>query len=390
MTTDEPIAIVGAGIGGLSAGLALTRAGFSVRVYEQAPKLGEVGAGISLSPNAVKGLRYLGLESAIRAIADEPPQQITRHFETGEILVRIDRADTPERYGAPYLQAHRADLHRLLSDALLEMDPASIVLGKQLETIEETPGDVRLAFADDTNLEAAVVVGADGLKSRVRQQVFREDDPEFSGYCAWRGLIPRDRLRQMSLEPGSCVFVAPGRLFVRYPVRHGVLENFVAFTQTQDWQAESWSQTGDIAELQQHFSDFTSEVRQLLEAVSDGRCHKWGLFAREPLMGWVTQRVAVLGDAAHPMMPWFGQGAASAIEDGVILARAMTAAGGDRATGLQRYEAARHARVTSIHRESLLGGERLSAMGSKTHTNKPPKTEDSLGITEYDPATAAV
>lgn len=386
----QPIAIIGAGIGGLSAALALSRAGFSVRVYEQAPQLGEVGAGISLSPNAVKGLRFLGLEAAINALADEPPQQITRHFETGEVLVCIDRADTPQRYGAPYLQMHRADLHGVLSEALLQRDAGSIVLNKRLETIKELSDRVALGFSDGSNVEAAAVIGADGLKSRVRQQVFRQDDPEFSGYGAWRGLIPESQLTGLDLAPGSCVFAGPGRLFVRYPVRRGALQNFVAFTRTEKSQAESWSQTGSVDELKRHFLDFAPEVQQVLAAVPAGRCHKWGLFARDPLPGWVTKSVAVLGDAAHPMMPWFGQGAAAAIEDGVILARALAAADGDVATGLKRYETARHERVTRIHRESLLGGERLSAMSTQSLKNQPPETEDSLGITQYDPATAPV
>lgn len=386
----QPIAIIGAGIGGLSAALALGRAGFSVRVYEQAPQLGEVGAGISLSPNAVKGLRFLGLEAAINSLADEPPQQITRHFQTGEVLVRIDRADTPQRYGAPYLQMHRADLHSVLSEALLQHDAGSIVLNMQLETIEELTHRVALGFSDGSNVDAAAVIGADGLKSRVRQQVFGQDDPEFSGYGAWRGLIPGSQLTDLELAPGSCVFAGPGRLFVRYPVRRGALQNFVAFTRTEKSQAESWSQTGSVDELKRHFMDFAPEVQHVLAAVPAGRCHKWGLFARDPLPGWVTKSVAVLGDAAHPMMPWFGQGAAAAIEDGVILARALAAADGDVATGLKRYEAARHERVTRIHRESLLGGERLSAMSTQALKDQPPETEDSLGITQYDPATAPV
>ena len=383
------IAIIGAGIGGLSAALALARAGFLPRVYEQAPQLGEVGAGLSLSPNAVKALRFLGLEAATQPLADEPPQQITRHYQTGEVLVRIDRSDTTERYGAPYWQMHRADLHGLLAEALRELDPSSIVLGKQFSALELDAGGSRVEFNDGSAIDAKVVIGADGLKSQIRHQVFRQDDPVFSGFVALRGLIPASALAGVELAPGSCVFAGPNRIFVRYPVRHGALQNFVAFVRTEQWEAEGWSQTGDVAELKDHFSEFAPEVQQLLAAVPGGRCHKWGLFARDPLPSWVRGRVTVLGDAAHPMMPWFGQGAASAMEDGIVLARAMSLAENyDEA--LSRYEAARLERVTLMHRESLLGGERLSGQQTSALKDEPVRTEDSLGITEYDPATAPV
>jgi salicylate hydroxylase len=385
----QPIAIIGAGIGGLSAALALARAGFQPRVYEQAPELGEVGAGISLSPNAVKALRFLDLERAAEPLADEPPQQITRHYQSGEVLVRIDRSDTTQRYGAPYWQMHRADLHGLLVAALSELDPESIILSKQFRALELNSDGATVEFADGSVVDTKVVIGADGLKSQIRNQVFRQDDPAFSGFVAWRGLIPAAALADVALAPGSCVFAGPSRIFVRYPVRHGALQNFVAFVRTERWEAESWSQAGDVDELKQHFSEFAPEVQQLLAAVPGGRCHKWGLFARDPLPSWVCGRVTVLGDAAHPMMPWFGQGAASAMEDGIVLARAMSIAENyDEA--LNRYEAARLHRVTLMHRESLLGGERLSGQQTSALKDKPVRTEDSLGITEYDPATAPV
>lgn len=383
------IAIIGGGIGGLSAALALARAGFRPSVYEQAPELGEVGAGISLSPNAVKGLRFLGLEEAAKDLADEPPQQITRHYQSGEVLVCIDRSDTTARYGAPYWQMHRADLHGLLVAALLELDPDSIVLNKEFSALAAHSGGATIEFADGSDVEAELVIGADGLKSRVRDQVFREDDPTFSGFVAWRGLIPAGAIDALDLAPGSCVFAGPDRIFVRYPVRRGALQNFVAFVRTGAWEAEGWSQTGDVTELKQHFTEFAPEVQQLLAAVADGRCHKWGLFAREPLPRWVAGPVTVVGDAAHPMMPWFGQGAAAAIEDGIVLARAMSLAD-SCPEALQRYEAARLERVTLIHRESLLGGDRLSGHETSALKNKPLRTEDSLGITEYDPATTPV
>lgn len=389
-TSGKPtVAIIGAGIGGMAAALGLARTGVRPKVYEQAPELGEVGAGISMSPNAMKGLRFLGLEEEVTRLADEPLDQYTRHYRTGEVLVNFDRRNTREEFGAPYLQLHRADLHGALSEELSRLDPDALEVNKTFVGLEQGQDGVELRFADGAVAHADVVVGADGLKSRVRQTVFREDDPEFSGFVAWRGLIPQAEIAHLDLEPGSCVWAGPARIFVRYPVRHGALQNFVAFAKTTQWESESWSQTASTEELLALFSDFEPTVGQLIAALPGGRCHTWGLFARDPLPHWVTGRVTVLGDAAHPMLPWFGQGAASAIEDGVVLARAF-AASNDFAEALHRYERARLERVNRIHRESLLGGERLTVPDTDKLRGQAPKTEDTLGITQYDPATVAI
>ena len=387
MSASEEIAIVGAGIGGLALALGLARAGKPLRVYEQAPVLAEVGAGVSLSPNAVKGLRYLGIGERLEAIADEPPTQVTRHFESGVVLVHIDRGNTREQLGAPYLQMHRADLHDLMRAELAALAPEALVLNRKLAAIKaKRGGEQELGFAQGSNESAAVVVGADGLKSTVRSEVFFEPAPEFSGFVAWRGLVSGESLGMDQSRPGSMVFVAPGRMLVRYPVRHGSLQNFVAFSRADSWTAEGWSQTGDIEWVRGIFSDFHADARVVLNAFTGSRCHKWGLFAREPLPRWVRGRVAVLGDAAHPMLPWFGQGAATAIEDAVLLCRALVECGPSR-EALRRYESARRERVTVIHRESLLGGERLMQQDPDELARHPVTTEDTLGLSLYDPAT---
>ena len=247
MPAEAEIAIIGAGIGGLSLALGLARAGKQSRVYEQAPVLAEVGAGVSLSPNTVKGLRYLGIGEHLEAIADESPTQVTRHFASGDVLVHIDRGNTREQLGAPYLQAHRADLHDLLRADLLALEPDALVLDTQLAAISTgTANRYALGFSDGSRATADILVGADGLKSTVRGEVFSESAPEFSGFVAWRGLVAGEALGVAQSRPGSMVFVAPGRMLVRYPVRHGKLQNFVAFSRADQWTAEGWSQTGEI------------------------------------------------------------------------------------------------------------------------------------------------
>ena len=387
MSAPEQIAIVGAGIGGLALALGLARAGRSVRVYEQAPELREIGAGVSLSPNAVKGLRYLGVGERLEALADAPPTQVTRHYANGRVLVNFRRHNTREQLGAPYLQAHRADLHELLRGGLFALQPDALVLGRELTAVsQDSAGAYVLGFAGGSQARADLLVGADGLKSIVRREVFSEPEPEFSGFVAWRGLVARDALGAEQSRPGSMVFVAPGRMFVRYPVRHGKLQNFVAFSRAERWTAEGWSQTGDIDTVRDVFADFHDDARIVLRAFSGRRCHKWGLFSRRPLPRWVKGRSTVLGDAAHPMLPWFGQGAATAIEDAVIVCRALIRFE-DPDEALRRYENARRGRVTVIHRESLSGGDRLMQQDPDELARKPVVTEDTLGLSRYDPAT---
>ena len=387
MSAPRQIAIVGAGIGGLALALGLARAGKRPRVYEQAPQLAEIGAGVSLSPNAVKGLRYLGVGERLEAMADEPPTQVTHHYASGEVLVSFRRNNTREQLGAPYLQAHRADLHDLLRGELAALQPESLVLDKELTAVSRAADrSYVLDFADGSQARADLLVGADGLKSTVRREVFSEPAPEFSGFVAWRGLATRDELGARQSRPGSMVFVAPGRMFVRYPVRHGKLQNFVAFSRAENWTAEGWSQTGDIHTVRDVFSDFHPDARVVLRAFPGRRCHQWGLFSRDPLPRWVQGRATVLGDAAHPMLPWFGQGAATAIEDAVILCRALLEFE-DADEALRRYENARRERVTVIHRESLSGGDRLMQQDPDELARKPVVTEDTLGLSRYDPAT---
>ena len=393
MRRDLRIAVAGAGIGGLATALALQRAGFRPRVYEQSGALGDVGAGISISPNAAKGLAFLGLGRELVAAACVPPIQVTRHFRTGKPLLTIDRSDSRERYGEQYYQMHRGDLHAMLLGAVGAHDEDAVRVAAGVRAAvpggESAADGVTIELADGTRERVDLLVGADGLRSGVRAALFEDHPPAFSGYVAWRGLIPAAAVAHLALGAGSSVSAGPGRLFVRYPVRGHQWLNYVAFARTGRWEAESWSQPASIDEVREALHDFHDEVHEILRATPDGTCHKWGLFAREPLAQWVRGATVLLGDAAHPMMPWFGQGAACAIEDAVVIGR-CSADSADLATALQRYEAARVERVTMVHRESLLGGERLAGTDPDSIAPGKVRNEDTLGLFRYDPSTAVV
>jgi len=383
------IAIVGGGIGGLTAALGLARAGFRPVVYEQAPALGEVGAGLSVTPNAVKGLAFLGLNDALSKMASEPLQQIVRHHQTNQVMVHIDRKPCRTQYGAAYLQIHRADMHQILVKAFTEMVPDGIRLDAAVASMTTGESGCTLTMSNGTQTTADLVIGADGLRSNVRQWCFGGDAVRYTGHVAFRGLIPRSDLGDLEMAEGSCAWAGPGRVFLRYPLRGGALINCVMLGRSDHWAEESWSAQADIAELKGALAGWPDEVQRLIDAINKDRCFKWGLFDRAPLSSITCPRVALLGDAAHPMLPFFAQGAASAIEDGVVLSRCM-AASRNLTEALERYQRARLERVTLMQVQSSEGGERLQASNTENLRKEPLKNEDTLGIFHYDPASVPI
>lgn len=386
MSQDLNIIVVGAGIGGLTLALGLARQGFRPRVYEQAEQVGEVGAGLSISPNATKALEALGLKEFLLEVANEPLIQWTRHGKTNEDLIAIDRHNCRDEYGAAYYQLHRADLHGELLDRCRQLDPDMLHLGKCLADVEQTASGAVAVFAEGERIECDVLIGADGVRSTVRDTVFGGGDVKFTGQAAWRGLIPAGEMPEWATETVSQNWIGPGRTFVTYPIRGTDLVNFVAFARTEEWMEESWSTPAQPGEIRAAFSDWCDRVMQVLDVLDDRQSFRWGLFSREPLSSLVRGAVALIGDAAHPMLPFFGQGASSAIEDGMILSRCF-AAGGTAAEALALYNQTRLERVTHLQRESNLGADRLQGLDPYSLRDQPVKNEDSLGIFRYDPVT---
>jgi salicylate hydroxylase len=377
------IAIIGGGIGGLVAGIALRRAGHDPVIYERTAAFGEVGAGISLSPNAVSGLESLGMTEFLAAKANEPLDQFLYHGQNGDQLMAIDRRNCRDTYGAAYYQMHRADL---LAELERLFGTERCRFSKQLVSAEEIGGQVAMEFADSTSAIADIVIGADGLRSKMRDILFDTPAPVFSGHVAWRALIPAERLGAEAVARSNINHIGAGQNLVTYPVRGTDLVNMVALTRSGDWAEESWSAKADKAELAAIFSGWTPYVENVIAAIPDGELYRWGLFLRTPLDQWKQGSIALLGDAAHPMLPYMGQGASSAIEDGIILGRCF-AAESDPDRALALYEKSRVKRAAFLQAESNLGGDRLQALDPYALRDNPPANEDALGIFKYDPVT---
>jgi salicylate hydroxylase len=349
------VGVVGGGIGGLSAALALLRAGFDVHVYEQAPALGEVGAGVQISPNAWRILHGLGLAGELAATGVRPLAWHQRRWDDGRTLLRTPLGDAIEAaFGFPHYQMHRADLLSALAGAL----PAERVqLGRRLTGIADRGDRVEARFAGGARAEVDVLVGADGIHSRTRRLLFGPEHPRFTGCVAYRGLVPAGRLRDLGLEVTAQVWMGPGRHFVHYFVRGGRLVNFVAVVEQTTWTRESWTDRGEVADALAAFEGWHPQVRAILGAVDE--TFVWALFDRVPLERWSAGRVTLVGDACHPMLPFMAQGAAQAIEDGATLAACLAREGADVAGALRRYERLRIRRTARVQAASTANKTRF-------------------------------
>jgi salicylate hydroxylase len=346
---DLSIGVVGGGIGGLSAALSLLAAGFDVQVYERASALGEIGAGLQVSPNATRILHGLGLEKELAETGVRPRALLQRRWEDGRTLLDTPQGDRLEAaFGFPYYQMRRADLLAVLAAAI---PPERLHLGRRLTGFDQNHDVVRAEFADGSSADVDVLVGADGIHSFVQGELFGAERPRFTGCVAYRGLIPSDRLSHLSLEVTTQVWLGPGRHFVHYFVGGGRFLNFVAVVEQDTWTRESWTDRGDVADALAAYAGWHPQVSAILGTVEE--TYVWALFDRPPLPRWSRGRVTLLGDACHPMLPFMAQGAAQSIEDGAALAACLAENPGDPAEALQRYERIRRPRAGHIQSLSL-------------------------------------
>jgi salicylate hydroxylase len=354
------IVIVGAGLGGLFAAAMLARRGAEVVVCERAESLGEAGAGIQISPNGARLLRRIDALHAVERDAFQPEAAEMRDGPTGATLMRMRLGAAAEaRWGAPYLQVHRADLLAALEDAA-RREGAEIRLGASVRSVDTDGEGARASFEDGAVLEADALIGADGVRSTVREAMFGTQAPRFTGQTAWRAVVEADALPPGLVHPTATVWVGPGKHLVTYYLRRGRLVNVVAVQEREDWRAEDWRAEGDPDEMRAAFAGWSTGATRVLDSVKT--CLLWGLFDRPPLPSWTRGRVALLGDSCHPMTPFMAQGAVQAFEDGAALTKAL---GEDApvADALRRYERARRDRATRVQETARRNGVLFHASG---------------------------
>jgi salicylate hydroxylase len=392
MPEHARIAIVGAGIGGLVAALALIQKGFAVDVYEQAPELRELGAGLQLSANGTRILIALGLGERVENISCVPEGKEVRLFNTGQTWKLFDLGESSvEKYGAPYWMAHRGDLHKILVDAVEQAQPGAIRLGHKLQAFEQSASSVTMRFANGVTATAHAMAGADGVHSAVRQILFGDMPAEFLGVAAWRGLVPMERLPKHLQRLVGCNWVGPGGHIITYPLRGGKLLNFVAALERDNWAVDSWTEAGTQAECAADFEGWHEDIQEIVRHIEIP--YKWALLGREPLQQWAVGRVTLLGDACHPTLPMLAQGGNMAIEDGMVLARCL-AGDADVAKALKQFETARVGRTSQIVRRSTEAAKRFhnpalaDPAGAAAYVDRewtPEKIEARYGwLFEYD------
>jgi salicylate hydroxylase len=338
------VLVVGAGIGGLAAALALLRRGFDVDVYEQATELKEVGAGVQISPNGNRVLHELGVLDEVRKTAVETESKEIRLWNTGQTWKLFDLGTVSmERYAMPYLTVYRPDLHAALADGVRKRKPDALHLKAKCIGFESRGSRMAVRLQDGRTAEGDALIGADGVHSGIRTQLFGADKPRFTGIIAWRTIAPMARLPQHMNRMVASNWVGAGGHVVHYPLRRGELMNCNALIERNDWKIESWSTLGELDECLRDFTGWHEDVHQIFK--NGSVLNKWALMLRDPMERWGEGRVTLVGDACHPMLPMLAQGAVMALEDGFILARCLEKYADDVPTALKRYEDARRDRA---------------------------------------------
>ena len=366
---DRPlrVAIVGGGIGGLTTACALLDRGIEVDVYERSGELKEVGAGLQLGPNAVKVLNALGFGKALLDFSYDATEFVSLRWDTGAVRAR-ELLGAEERFGAKYLMAHRADLYALM---IGRASRARLHLGETCVDVEDRGTSAIARFASGLEIEADVVIGADGIRSRVRDILFGADAPRYTGQIGWRGMLPIEDAPaffgpdRVSPRTQYCGFLGPRGHVIMYPIRAGKVLNFFAGLFLDQWAEESWTVPSSVPEMIRAFEGWHPALLELMAKFDT--VYKWGLHDRDPIETWTRGRIALLGDAAHPMMPTLAQGGAICIEDAFTVARHLAAGREDASAALAAYERERRPRANRVVLQA-----RQQYLNNKVWPSPPP------------------
>jgi salicylate hydroxylase len=374
------VLIAGGGIGRILTALALRQRGIDALLFEQAAAFREVGSGIQLSANATRLLRALGLGAALARIAVYPKRREYLAWDSGQRVFWTPLGEQAEaRFGAPYYQVHRAELLEILVDALSD---AGIHLNARVRAFEQDGRGVTVALADGRTVTGDVLVGADGIHSTVRAALLGPEQPRYTGCVAWRGLVPAERLSHLEADRVNGIWIGPERSMIQYYVSAGRMFNWVGISRSSHAAEESWLAEGRIEDVLAEYADWHPTVRAVIGETA--RVLRQALYDREPLVEWRVGRAVLLGDAAHPMLPFYGQGAGQSIEDAYVLAGCLALQPDEPVAALERYVRLRQPRTAWI--QALARGEE-----ERCHGADPAETVGRSGALQpgRGPSTAA-
>jgi salicylate hydroxylase len=378
VASKSKVLIAGGGIGGITALLALRQRGIAAELFEQATAFGQVGAGLQVSGNATRVLRVLGLGAALARVAYYPQGRDYRAWDNGDRLYYTPLGERAEaHFGAPYYTAHRADLLDVLLGGL---ETGSFHLGSRIERFDQDDASVTISLADGSTATGDILIGADGIHSTVRGQMFGTELPRYTGNVAWRGLVPAERVAHLDVAKVAGVWMGPNRSIVQYYIAAGKTFNWIGISRSEQPARESWLAEGRIEDALAEYAGWHDTIRTIIAATP--RVLRQALYDREPLPDWRVGRVVLLGDAAHPMMPFYAQGAAQSIEDAYVLAGCLAANPDQPVAALERYVKLRQPRTAWMQglarREEELyqmsDASEIAARNARMRANRIPET----------------
>jgi salicylate hydroxylase len=393
MKKVKKVIIAGAGIGGLTAAACLLQRGIDVEIFEQSPALGEVGAGIQVSANAARVYRSIDVLDELVNKGYSPTSYRFRLFDTGEVLQEIPLGDTYlTRHGVPYFTIHRADLHQVLVNRVIQFKSDAIRLGVKALGFDESESLIRLNLDNGQSIEGDVLIGADGIKSAIRSQIVGATPPRYTGDASWRVIVPTEGASDSLQVSTVDIWVGPGRHAVTYPLRQGRLTNFVGCVEKPHWNEESWVAKQPWVDMEKDFRGWHSNIRAIIDAADKDHCYCWAMNDRVPVHNWSTRRATLLGDAAHPTLPYMAQGAAMAVEDAAVLARSLETFEVDK--GLDIYSSHRSVRTERIVNESFANRQLFHQPSSQAlrdaFAKRDMNQERTAWLFSYDPIHVAL